>query len=48
MYKKIIFLIALIISQPFALTLEQIKTNLKEYYIPKDSIEIRDKARPFL
>lgn len=41
MYKKIIFLIALIISQPYALTLEQIKTNLKEYYIPKDSLEIR-------
>lgn len=41
MYKKIILLFCLIISQTFALTLEQIKTNLKEYYIPKDSLEIR-------
>ena len=35
MYKKIIFLIALIISQPFALTLEQIKQTLRNIIYPK-------------
>ncbi|MCF0216101.1 MAG: hypothetical protein HUK21_06465 [Fibrobacteraceae bacterium] len=41
MYKKMFFLFCFVFSQSFALTLEQVKSSLKENFIPKDSAELQ-------
>ena len=41
MYKKIVFIFCFVISQSFALTLEQVKSSLRDNFIPKDSAELQ-------